>query len=433
MSIFAVVDCDNFFASCEKAFRPGLANRPVVVLSNNDGIVVARSPEAKKLGIPMGEAVFKIRTLIKAHKIAVFSSSYDFYADMSNRVMKIVSRWTPDFEPYSIDEIFLNLTHHRTPDLDSEARGKIKEVFQWTGLPISIGVADTKTLAKIAIEKAKKIPEHYYNILDESKRDALLKEIPVGDVWGVGRNLLKKFLKLGLKTAWDLSRVEPWWMRKNYSIIQERLVRELRGESCLECEEVSPGKKSIQHSRSFRDAVSDFGEMQEAISDFTVKAAEKLRLQNGAASGIYVQANTSGFRKDEEFYSQGAACRFRVPTDSTREMLRAALQCWERIYKPNRAFKRATVILMDIVDFDAVQAQNLLFEVDEDFPKVQRESDHDLMLAIDEINRKMGGGSVFFAAQGVERTPHWKTARETFAPLSRFTTSSEGMLVVYAR
>jgi len=446
--MLALVDCNSFFASCEKVFRPDLANAAVVVLSNNDGVVVARSPEAKKLGIPMGEAYFKIKRFAEHGAVKVFSSNFYLYADLSWRVMKTLEQWTPFVEIYSIDEAFLDFTGIPTDDLYSNrleipeagygspiaqgvcARPKatahtgcgialghrmISMVKQWTGIPVSVGFAPTKTLCKVANETAKSRGTGVCDLMDETARIAALKAFDVGEVWGVGRRLVPQFRRLGIRTAYDLSRVDPVWMRKNYSISQEMTVRELRGEVCYGTHETPEPKKSIQVSRSFGDATDRLEDLEEAVATFAAKAAEKARSQGSVASAIHVHVNTSRFRQGkEDYYSQGLMTGFAVPTSSSLEIIETALATLRKIYRPGKQYKKASVILLELKDAGVAGSQGFLFETDEHRDAERRESEQKLMETLDLINRRCGKGAIFFGAEGIEKD--WRPRHDTVSP-----------------
>jgi len=401
---FALIDCNSFFASCEKVFRPELADKPVVVLSNNDGCVVARSPEAKLLGIPMGEPYFRIKHIAESGRVTVFSSNFELYGDMSRRIMHILSRWTPNLEVYSIDEAFLDMTGFDLPDPDAFMRDICHTVKKWTGVSVSVGMGPTKTLSKVANDLAKKQSSGGCAFFDEAKRVAALKTFDIGDVWGVGRRLVTRFRNLGLRTAFDLLSVDPLWMRKNFSVVQEKMVRELRGEVCFELDDESLPHKSIQISRSFAEPVTEFEVLAEAVSTFAARGAEKLRVQHGVAAAIYVHVNTSRFHQ-ETYFTNSTVTHFPMPTDNSLEIVPAAICALRQVFSPNRNFKRAGILLMDIRDKDAAQSQQTLFELDESRPKEKRENDQKLMEVLDQINRRMGRGSVFFGVEGTEK--HW--------------------------
>ena len=424
--MFALVDCNSFFASCEQVFRPDLVGKPVVVLSNNDGVVVARSAEAKKLGIPMGEPFFKIKRLVEQNRIHVFSSNYILYNDLSRRVMRTLEQWSPNVEVYSIDEAFLDFDGLGIDDFDALGRTMTETVRKWTGIPVSVGIAPTKTLAKIAAETAKTRGIAACDLSDETAWDTVLKEFDIGDVWGVGRRLVKPFRNLGLRTAYDLSRVDPIWMRRQYSIIQEKTVRELRGEPCFGIEPPQP-KKSIQVSRSFGDATDRLEDLEEAVATFAAKAAQKAREQGSVAPAVYVHVNTSWFHKDKaSYYSDSTVTTFPIPTSSSPEIVSAAIEGLRRIYKPALPYKKATVILLDLLDADVTRSQGYLFEKDEKRNSDRRETERRLMESLDEINRRLGSRTVFFGAEGIEQT--WRPRRENVSP--NYTTDMDGLPVV---
>jgi DNA polymerase V len=431
MCIFGLLDCNSFYASCEQVFRPHLRGRAVVVLSNNDGCVVARTAEAKKLGIPMGEPYFRIRRLAEAGEVVVFSSNYMFYGDMSRRVMQSLSHWTPNIEIYSIDEAFLDFTGVAGIDrLDAEVPGGVdaaREAFlqsmigtigQWTGIPVSLGIGPTKTLAKAANRVAKSNGRGTCSLMEAAAREAHLKRLPIGDVWGVGHRLRRRFERLGLRTAWDLARAEPWWMRKHCSIVQEKMVRELRGEACLEWEEVPAARKNIQVSRSFGQRTDDRDTLRQALASFATRGAEKLRAQRGLASAVYVHMNTNRFMTEEPSYSNGIALGFGIPTDSTRKIIHRAFEGFEKIYRPGYLIQKAGIMLVDIEPRQGVRPQQFLFDLEQgegpgEIEHRQKTEDR-LMETLDQINDLMGSGTLFFAAEGVEKP--WKPTASLRSP-----------------
>jgi DNA polymerase V len=413
--MLALVDCNSFFASCETVFRPDLRRKAVVVLSNNDGIVVARSPEAKRLGIPMGEAAFKIKRFVDSGVVKVFSSNYRLYSDMSWRVMKTLEQWTPNIEIYSVDEAFLDFTGARINSPDALGHEIITTVRQWTGIPTSIGFAPTKTLCKVANETVKSRGTGVCSLMDENARIAALKQFEIGEVWGVGRRLAPRFQRLGLKTAYDLSQVAPRWIRKNFSIVQEQTVRELCGEPCFDLDNAPEPKKSIQVSRSFGEVTERLEDLEEAIAAFAAQAAEKARAQGSAASAVYVHINTSWYKKDSTgYYSQGMMTGFSVPTASTMEIISAALETLKKIYKPNRQYKKATVILHELRNADAVQSQGFLFEKNEDRNAERRATERKVMETLDRINVQHGKGTLFFCAEGIKK--EWRSRQDVISP-----------------
>lgn len=417
--MFALVDCNSFFASCEQVFQPRLVGKPVVVLSNNDGIVVARSREAKRLGIPMGEAFFKIKKLVENGGVHVFSSNYELYADMSRRVMQTLTQWTPLIEFYSIDEAFLDFTGTKVDDFSELGRTICETVRRWTGIPVSVGVAPTKTLAKVANETAKARETGVCCLLDDEQRQAALRAFDIGDVWGIGRRLVAPLRRLGLRTADDLSRVDPLWMRRHYSIVLEKTVRELRGEPCFDLDSEPQPKQSIQVSRSFGEAVERLNDLENAVATFAAKAAEKARSQGSVAAAVYVHVNTSYFQKDRtQYYSQGATHTFPLPTASSLEIISAAHGILRQLFKPQYRYKKATVILLDLRDAEACRSQGLLFEPDETRDAARRELERRLMESLDRINGRFGKRTVFLGSEGVDTG--WRPQREHRS--DRFTT-----------
>lgn len=305
----ALIDVNNFYVSCERVFNPKLKNKPVVVLSNNDGCAVARSNEVKALGIGMGAPWFKFKDLAKQHGIVAYSSNYALYADMSNRVMSILRQFSPDQEIYSIDESFLDLTGFQHRNLVQYGHQMRQRVLQWTGLPVSVGIASTKTLAKLANHCAKKRAEFNgvcdFNCMSPQTLNTLLGQIAVGEIWGVGRKLAPQLESLGFKTVLDLKLANPETLRQKFSVVMEKTIRELNGVVCIELEEVTPKKQQIVSSRSFGKPVEDLESLSESISLYMTRAAEKLRKQSSYAGALHVYIRTSPFKLDQPFYSNG--------------------------------------------------------------------------------------------------------------------------------
>ena len=315
--IFALVDCNNFYASCERVFNPKLNGKPIVVLSNNDGCVVARSNEAKALGIGMGVPGFQIRPLLRAHHVQVFSSNYTLYGDMSQRVMETLEQFCPDLEVYSIDEAFLSLVGFERRDLTEYGRQIRQSVKQWTGIPVSVGIAETKTLAKIANRVAKQTPDMggVCDLLACPDRDALLGRIAVEDVWGIGPNHAHMLKQHGITAAVQLRGVDDQWIRKRMGIVGLRLVMELRGVSCLDLEQCPSPKQSLTCSRAFGKLINALAEMEEAVSVYTSRAAEKLRRGRLAATVLTVCLTTNEFKEGPQ-YSNALTLKLPVVTDS---------------------------------------------------------------------------------------------------------------------
>jgi DNA polymerase V len=378
--IFALADCNNFYVSCERAFNPKLEKKPVAVLSNNDGIVVARSNEVKALGIKMGAAVFEIENLIKKHNVQLLSSNYTLYADMSNRIMETLSMFTPDMEVYSIDEAFLNLAGFKNSL--TEYGQKIRQtVKQWTGIPLSIGMARTKTLAKIAnyIAKRSEKANGVLDLTDSPYIERALSQVPVEKVWGVGWRTSAKLQKMGINTALDLSRADAEKIRDKFGVVFARVVCELQGTVCYSLEQNPPAKKSVSVSRMFGEPIETKEQLMESAATYTTRAAEKLREQHAAAGIITVYVATSQFIKDKYFNSQ--TVKLNVSTNNTFELIKAAMWCIENLYRENCQFKRCGIILNELVPQENVQ--HSLFD------NVDRQKTKRLMETIDKINCKV--------------------------------------------
>jgi DNA polymerase V len=388
--LIALCDCNSFYASCESVFNPKLHGKPVIVLSNGDGCVVARSPQAKAIGIRMGEPVFKIRDLIQKHNVEVFSSNYTLYGDLSQRVMNALAEFTPEQEIYSIDEAFLNLAGFRHLDLDDYGKTIRRTVLKWTGVPISIGIATTKTLTKIAGDLAKQESSGVFLLPDS--HDDILKIFPIADVWGIGRSHSRSLQAHGITNALQLRDVNLSWARKEYSVLMQRLVLELRGQSCFALELNPPPKKSITVSRSFSQPISRLSELREAIATYTSRAAEKLRLHQLTADAIQVFAQTSRFKDD--YYSDSHTLTFDHSLDNTAEILSYALRGCDRIYRHCQQFKKAGVILLGLRPKS--QRQLSLWEPDEGRSDL-------LMQTMDAINARFGRGAIQFAVAGLKK------------------------------
>jgi len=422
----ALIDCNNFYVSCERVFNPALKRKPVIVLSNNDGCVIARSQEVKDLGIKMGVPWFKVQNLARHHKIIVFSSNYTLYADMSNRVMKIISEFAPNQEVYSIDECFLDLTgfkHLGLADYGQRIRSTINRLV---GLPVCVGVGASKTLAKLANHIAKK----YFvfdgvcnlNEITQGTLDLLFSKIEVGEVWGVGERIEKKLAKLGVNTVFDLKQSSPQALRKQFSVLMERTIRELNGESCIPLEEIAPLKKQLVCSRGFGIPVSSLSELSEAVITYTTRVAEKLRRQSSVAAMVYIFIQTDPFKKKDRQYNSGRLIHLTNPTDDTRILINAVLTGLKSIYKPGFAYKKAGVLLDDLLPFN--QHQKSLF----DDKEAQAHAEL-LMQAIDGINNTMGSGTIKFLGEGLEKQWGAKAEKKTRC----YTTRVDEIPVAYCR
>lgn len=413
--MFGLVDCNNFYASCERVFNPSLNGKPIVVLSNNDGCVIARSNEAKVLGIKMGVPAYQIKDLVKKHDVAVFSSNYVLYGDMSGRVMSMLAELAPEIEVYSIDEAFLNL--EGIQDLQTVGSKIVRQVTRGTGIPVSAGIASTKTLAKVANKFAKKYPA--YNrlcIIDtEEKREKALKLFEIGDVWGIGRRQAAKLEKQGVKTAYDFTQLPGSWVRKNMTVTGERTWKELRGISCIDMETAPPAKKQICTSRSFGKMVEDIDTMSEAIATHASTCAKKLRQQKSYAMSLMVFIHTNNFREDLPQYWKNTIVQFPIPTSDTLEIVEYALAGLKTIFMEGYQYKKAGVIITEIT----TNAQLGLFD------SVDRDKRERLMQVVDKINGNHQH-HVKLAIQGSGRD--WKLKQEQLS--RRYTTDVNEVIII---
>jgi DNA polymerase V len=398
--VFALVDCNNFYASCERVFNPKLTHKPVVVLSNNDGCVVARSNEAKALGIGMGVPEFQVRPLLRAHDVQVLSSNYALYGDMSQRVMDTLEQFCPDLEIYSIDEAFLSLSGFMSRNLTEYGHLIRTTVKRWTGIPVSVGIAETKTLAKVANRIAKRTPDTggVFDLQTEADRDALLDRVPVEEVWGIGPNYARFLTQHGIRTTLQLRHANDQFIRKQMGVVGLRLVMELRGVSCLELEQCPAPKQGITCSRAFGQSVTTLNDMEEAVSSYVERAAEKLRRERLAVRTMTVFLKTNEF-KDIPQYSNALTLRLPVASDTTHELIRSALQGIRRIYRDGYQYKKAGVMFTGLVSANQVQAD--LFDAH------NRTRSKRLMSALDLINDRWGTGTLHYGSSGIGKA--WKT------------------------
>jgi DNA polymerase V len=420
MPVFGLVDCNNFYASCERVFDPMLRGVPVVVLSNNDGCVIARSAEAKALGLKMGDPEFKIRPILRANKVRVFSSNYTLYGDMSSRVMDILATYG-DTEVYSIDECFLDF--EPVAERGDLARALREQVGQWTGIPVSVGIAGTKTLAKLANKAAKKAS----GVLDTTAKgfalDDLLAATPVADVWGVGFAQTPRLLKLGIDTALKLRDMDVRWVREKMTVVGVRTVLELRGQSCIDLERVPPTRKGITCSRSFGKRVTRLDDLCESVATFVSRAASKLRHHGLAAGHLTVFALTDRFKPELPQVSLSLSYRFASETDDTRELLAAGLSLTRRMFREGYQYKKSGVMLTALVKWEAVQ--QALFDVQD------RERSGALMGVMDEVNARFGREAMVFGAARLPKTDRgWTTKFDRLSP--EYTTSWSGLPVARA-
>lgn len=420
MQLFALVDCNNFYVSCERVFQPAMEGRPVVVLSNNDGCIIARSNEAKALGFRMGDPYHLSKEKIRQNKVVVFSSNYALYGDMSRRVMDTLQAHAQDVEIYSIDEAFLDLEGFEHFGLTAYAGRVRAAVGRCTGIPVSIGIGPTKTLAKIANRLAKKFPDAggVFNFL-ESDADRMLAQVDVGDIWGVGRQWAGWLQGQGIMTALDLKRSDPKAIRQKMTVVGERIVSELNGISCLPLEILAPPQKGITVSRSFGQTLTSLGPIREAMSLFVGRAGEKLRGQNLMAKRLAVFIMTSPFASERPFYSKSMACRMAFPTDYTPDLINSAMSLLDRMYRPGLAFQKCGVMLLDLIP--ATRERHDLFDSRDQHRQAR------LMKAVDLINAGHGARTVHFGDIGRTR-PEWSMRAAFRSP--RYTTRWEELPVV---
>ena len=411
MNRLALVDCNNFFCSCERVFNPALNDKPVVVLSNNDGCIISRSEEAKALGIPMGAPLHEQQEVIRKHDVRVFSSNYTLYGDMSARVMSILRDEVPAIEVYSIDESFLKLPHNFTEETARQLRSK---VLKWTGIPVCVGIGSTKLLAKFANRYAKKNKSLTGGVFDLSTYwdpDGLMADAPTDSLWGVAKNSARTLGRMGIHTVLDFKNSDPQAVRRSMGVVGERLLRELNGIQCLELEEMPPDRKGVMASRSFGNAVESLEELEEALSNHVARASEKVRRFGLMATRIEVFVKTNRFKKEEPQYSRGVAETLDYPTSSTSRLMEVARDLLHRIYRPGYRYKKTGVQLINLVAQEEYQPS--LF----DQPKTSR---IDVDKIVDEINRRMGDRKnpvITRASQGTERSGKgWKMRAERHSP-----------------
>ena len=404
MTAIALIDGNNFYVSCERVFQPELEGKPVVVLSNNDGCVVARSAEVKALGVPMGIPWFKLKDLAKQHGIIAKSSNYTLYGDMSQRMHSVIAQFSPEQEIYSIDETFLDLTGFNR-DLVAYGQDIRQRVRQWTGIPVCVGIGSSKTLAKLANHCAKKahVPSMTdgvtdLNQLSDSGLRELFSRIEVGEVWGVGRKIQERLAGMGIETVQQLKDSSLSRIKKEFNVVLARTVAELNGESCLALEEVAQPKQQIMSSRSFGQPVFLLEDLNEAVVSYTSRACEKLRHQHHVAGSIQVYVRTNPFKPDEPQYNNGVTVKLLHPTNNTFRLAEAALYGLKKIYKLGYAYKKAGIMLTDLCPENRVPVD--LFS-GFDLPETKRAKT--LMATLDEINAKMGRGTVRSAGEGIQK------------------------------
>ena len=417
--MFALVDCNNFYASCERVFRPDLNDKPVAVLSNNDGCVIARSNEIKALGIPMGAPAFKFKDVFEKNNVHVFSANFALYGDFSSRIMTILSEFTPEMEIYSIDEAFLKFDGFKYVDLQDYGEQIRKKVLKSTGIPVSIGFAKTKALAKVATRVAKKFQERtngVYIIDNEEKRIKALKWIKVGDVWGIGRKHAKRLNDIGIKTAFQFIGINNSWIKKHMAVVGIRMKKELLGESTLEMEHQS-SKKSIATTRTFDKNLTELEPIKERVITFAVTCSEKLRKQKSECNSIMIFLHSNYHRKDLPQYMKNIVLKLPYPTNSAIELAKFAVKGLEKIFVKGYSYKKAGVILLDFTPDNPQQMS--IFENSD--PRHKK-----LMKVMDNLNNSLGNKKIKLAAQDLDRT--WKMNQEKLSP--RYTTKFDEIIKI---
>ena len=409
--LFALVDCNNFYVSCERVFNPYLINKPVVVLSNNDGCIIARSNEAKALNIPMGAPFHIYRDFINAHRIKVYSSNYPLYGDMSNRVMTSLFEFNPNLEVYSIDEAFLKFNQTTRTDIGDDIL-KIKEnILQWTGIPVSIGLGPTKTLAKIANTLAKK--NNHYGIFDlssEVKQEEVLKDINIENIWGISKRWGSKLRMIGIGNALQLRDSSPRRIRQYLGVVVERIVYELQGVACLDINEILP-KKNIMCSRSFGNVVSDKSSIKQFIAEYTIRACEKMRAQSTRAQSIYIFLQTNKFKKGKQ-YNKGIVIGLNTPCSDTAQIIKLSTTAIDMIYRSGYLYQKAGIMLLDLIPENVNQYDF--------FENTNYTSSDKRMKVMDSLNKKFGTGTIANGSLRLKNNEKWISKRYYLSP--RYTT-----------
>ena len=414
----ALIDCNNFYASCERIFNPKLMRRPIVVLSNNDGCIITRSAEAKKLGIKMGEPYFKAKKIIDKNNVKVFSSNYSLYGDISQRVMETLARFAPDIEIYSIDEAFLGLNGFENYELSTYCSYIRRTIKQWVGIPVSIGVSSTKTLSKIANNLAKKNKEYDGVCILKSwfEINEAIKLTLIGDVWGIGRRLSSFLQKYNIKTAYDFIQLDKGWVRKNMGVVGEKTFLELCGVSCIELDLIPSDKKSCCVSRSFSKPIEKIHNLEESVSAYGTRVAEKIREEGLMAESMSVFVLTNYFNRKEKQYSNSIKLQLPFPTNNSIKIVKRALQGIRKIYREGYRYKKAGVILYGLSKSSQVKG---LLDYD-------RESSDAIMNTMDRINGRYGSSVVRLASEGIEKS--WRMKREKVSPC--YTTNFDDLVEV---
>ena len=407
---FALIDCNNFYVSCERVFDPSLINKPVVVLSNNDGCIISRSNEAKLLNIPMGAPLHLYKNIINSNKVKVYSSNYPLYGDMSNRVMTSLMELNSELEIYSIDEAFLKINEQDHSNIEHDILRMRKNILTWTGIPVSIGLGPTKTLAKIANSIAKKSQSGVFNLDTEDKQIRILKNINVEEIWGISRRWGSKLRMIGIGTALELRNVSANRIRQYLGVVVQRIVYELRGISCLDLDKILP-KKNIMCSRSFGNPLNSKATIKDFITEYSIRAAEKARQQNSRAQGIYIFLRTNRFKKEKQ-YNSGIMFGLNFPCCDTSVIIKLALKAIDQIYQPGYSYHKAGIMMLDLIPSDIHQKdlfQNTNYSLSDERMKV-----------IDFLNKKFGSGIIAHGKVRSKDKNKWKSRSFYLSP--RYTT-----------
>lgn len=420
--MFALVDCNNFYASCERVFRPDLNGKPMVVLSNNDGCVISRSNEAKAIGIPMGIPAYQIEEVFKKHQVHIFSANFALYGDMSNRIMDILGSFTPKMEIYSIDEAFLRFDGFKHEDLKQLASSMYKKIYQWTNIPTSIGVAPTKALSKVATHIAKKFPDktNYIHIIQtEEQRIKALKWIKIEEIWGIGHRFAKRLRAEGINTGYDFTQMGSYWVKKHMSVTGLRLQQDLQGTPMLRLENTR-AKKTMATTRTFEKNYTNYEDVKERVTTFAVACAEKLRKQHSTCTSITVFIGTNRERKDLPQYSRSFCVQLPFATNSNIEVAHFATLALRKIFKPGYHYKKAGVIVHELAPDDSWQKS--LF-------KNRDEKQIPLMQTIDKLNAQYGQQKIRLGTQDLNRI--WKMKQQKLSP--NYTTKISDIITVHCR
>tara|TARA_Y100001970_G_scaffold275400_1_gene376582 strand:- start:1460 stop:2737 length:1278 start_codon:yes stop_codon:yes gene_type:complete len=396
----ALIDCNSFYVSCERLFNPKIKNVPVVVLSNNDGCVISRSVEAKKIGVKMGEPYFKVKELVKRNNVQIFSSNYALYGDLSRRVMKVLRGFSDKIEIYSIDEAFMDLSHIKNEEVEEYGKKIRERVLKWTGIPTSVGISNTKTLSKVANHIAKKNKAGVIFLKDDI--DHVLKKFDISNVWGVGRQLSKLYIRNGIDNAYKLKNISNTWVKKSTNVLGAKTVMELRGVSCIKLETEETKRKSCCVSRSFGKKVESLDKLKESITTHCLNAAEKIRIDKQTTRAVTVFIRTSPFDKNRKYYSNSVTIELPVSTDNSLELVKTSINGLIKIYKYGYFYQKAGIILSKLRDSSEKELSLLA-------PILEKKS-NTLMKAIDLTNAKYGRNAISIAQAGI--TNDWKMRRE---------------------